>query len=505
MGTLTNADPTPLPTAGWRLTFFDGFDGAYLDRAAWPVVPQGYASNGAAVFQPANVMVWDGEASVNSISTPYGWTTGAFQQGWNGQIYGRYEIRARFDTGQGISGAILLWPTDNEGGAEVDLIETRTADRTVNNITIHGTGGWNDQNTTEFRYDASQWHTYVVDWLPGQLVFYLDSQEIHRTTDRVPNEPMSLGFLGHVNSQTDVWQGGAPNAASPGFSGLHVDWVRVYTPEGLHPGALPPALYGPAGAMRPTTEPWTGTFVAGNAGEFARSGVRSHDGTTYAATWNAGPWGDAQVPVATSQPQAWDPAYATRLLYANFTGVELDFSAAGARNLAVVATGAQRGNIKTGDGADDVTWVAHSSPTAGTNNTMTILAGGGNDRVTVASVAQSDTDQPYGWGDAWRGDYDGRASVARIDLGAGDDRVTLLAGSAVVNGGAGTDTAVFDGSASRYAVSALADGSTRVADTTGVLGLSVLWGIERLRFADTETAAPGQAALASVLDLSPLG
>jgi hypothetical protein len=34
MGTLADTDPTPLPTAGWKLTFFDGFNNTHLDRAA---------------------------------------------------------------------------------------------------------------------------------------------------------------------------------------------------------------------------------------------------------------------------------------------------------------------------------------------------------------------------------------------------------------------------------------------------------------------------------------
>jgi beta-glucanase (GH16 family) len=153
-------------------------------------------------------VLWDGEASVNSASTQWGWTSGAFQQGWNGQIYGRYEVRAKLDAGQGISGAILLWPTDDEGGAEVDLIEVRGADKSVNNITVHGKSTtFGNFDTTELRSDATQWHTYAVDWLPGQLVFYLDGQEVHRTTRHVPDEMMSLGILGYVNSQTDLWQG----------------------------------------------------------------------------------------------------------------------------------------------------------------------------------------------------------------------------------------------------------------------------------------------------------
>lgn len=503
MGTLTNIDPTPLPATGWRLTFFDGFDQGYLDRSAWPLVFAGGSANGAYTFQPSNVVAWDGEVSVNSVSTPSGWTSGAFQQGWNGQLYGRFEIRARFDPGQGISGAILLWPSDDTGGAEVDLIETRTADRTVNNISIHGANGGGLQSV-QFGYDASQWHTYAVDWLPGQLVFYLDGQEIHRTTERVPDEMMSFGVLGYVNSQTDLWQGGPPDASSPGFNSIQVDWVRTYTPESLYPGALPPALYGPAAALRPTTEAWTGAWVAGNTGEFARSGVRTVDGATYATTWNAAGWNDPQMQTVASIPPNWDPTYATRLHYANFAHVELDMSAAGSLGVSVLATGAQRGNVRTGEGADTVVWTAHSAPGAGANNVLTIVTGGGNDTAVVTAVGRSGADQPYGWGAEWNAAYDGRASSARVDLGAGDDGAWLLAGSAVVNGGAGVDTAVFEGAASRYAVSALPDGSTRVVDGTGVLGLSVLWGVERLRFADAEIAAPGQAAVASVLDLAPI-
>ena len=445
MGTLTDTNPTPLPQEGWRLTFYEGFNSTYLDRAAWPLVSGGGSSNGAYTFQPGNIAVWDGAASVNNVNTPYGWTSGAFQQGWNGQLYGRYEIRARLDPGQGLSGAILLWPTDNEVGPEVDLIETRTADRTLNNISVHGDGGF---DSWEFRYDASQWHTYAVDWLPDQLIFYLDGQEIHRTANRVPDEPMSLGFLGYVNSQTDLWQGGPPNASSPGFNSMEVDWVRIYTPENLYPGAPPAALYGQPGALRATTEPWTGTWVAGNRGEYARSGVRSDGATTYAATWNAAGWNDPQMGLVVSAPTSWDPSYAGRLLYANFVEVFLDFGVAGPANgVSLVAAGSQRGTVKTGAGNDGVTWIAHSAPAAGTNNVMNIGTGEGNDGVTVMSVAQSGTDEPYAWGPDWQPGYNGLASTARVGLGNGDDTATLWAGSGVVDGGAGADTAAFAGPA----------------------------------------------------------
>lgn len=504
MGTLNDVNPTPLPTAGWKLTFSDGFNSTYIDRGAWPLVFQGGSANGAYTFRPENVVVWDGEASVNNVNTPSGWTSGAFQQGWNGQLYGRYEVRAKFDPGQGFSGALLLWPTDNEGGAEVDMVEPRFADKSVNNISVHGEGGPGPFDSWEFRFDATQWHTYAVDWLPGQLVFYLDGQEIHRTTRRVPDEPMSFGVLGYVNAPGDDWHGGPPDASSPGFNSIHVDWVRAYTPENLYPGALPTALYGTPGALRLSTEPWTGAWSAGDTGEAARSAVRSVDGVTYAATWNAAQWND-QVPVATSAPAAWNPAYASRLLYANFADVELDFAAAGATGLSVVASGAQRGNIRTGDAGDAVTWVAHSSPAAGPDNVMTVVTGAGHDSVVVTAAGRSNIDQPFGWGSEWRGDYDGLSSVYRVNLGAGEDWATLAAGGGVVDGGAGVDTVVFWGPVSRFAVTALSDGSTRVDDRTGAQGGAVLWGVERLNFADAEIAAPGQAPAPSAIGIAPVG
>lgn len=500
MGTFTNTDPSPLPKAGFRPTFFDGFDGAYLDRAAWPLVLSGPANNGAYAFVPEAVVEWDGEVAVSSFGGPNGWNSGAFQQGWNGQLYGRYEIRAAFDPGQGITGAILLWPTDGSTRNEVDLIESRNADRTLNAVTVH------DQNSfvsESFNYDAKQYHTYAVDWLPGSLTIYLDGQVLYRTTERVLDQPMSLGFLGYVNSWTDLWQGGPPDATTPGFSSMHVDWVRISTPEDRYPGALPTALYGAelasgSLAVRPTTEAWTGTWTAGNTGELARTGVRDLGGTAYAATWNAGEWGS--LGTVASRPTAWDPAFAGRLAYANFEQAELDLRAAGAAPLDVVVTGARRGDIATGGGADRVTWIAHSD-TAVPGNLVTIITGDGNDQVTLTAPALSGLDELFAWGSRWQGGYAGQASTATVSAGAGDDRVVLLAGSAIVDGGSGVDTVVFAGNAARYVVQATAEGATYVTDPTGALGPTLLWGVERLAFADGEMAAPGQAAFARQVEI----
>jgi hypothetical protein len=122
-----------------------------------------------------------------------------------------------------------------------------------------------------------------------------------------------------------------------------------------------------------------------------------------------------------------------------------------------------------------------------------IQGGGGNDRLTVADLSQTDFTGliTYTGGD---GDHtiDGaRATNAfRVTLGAGTDNV--MTGSAddlinggpgddVINGGAGTDGAVFSGNLSSYTLTHLSGGTIRVS---GPDGIDTLSNIEQLVFSD---------------------
>ena len=510
MGTYTNTDTTYVNSNGWVPTFFDGFDGAYLDRAAWPIVQYNVGSNGAFTYSPNNVFGYDGEINVANIADGNGWTSGAFQQGWNGQMYGRWSISAKFDAGQGVTAAILLWPESGDSRYEIDLVEPRTADKTtLNNTTIHGP---NDAITIPFDYDATQWHTYTVDWKPGLIDIYLDGTKILETNERVPDEPMSLGFLGYVANGGDSWFGGQPNAQTPAVTALHIDWVRAWTLADQYAGNLPAALYGTSTAdLHPTSNTYTGLWTAGFLAdasgnrEYALTGQRTLGGTTnYAATWNASAWND-QVTLVTAAPATWDAGNGHNLLFANFVDVELDFRAAGTTALNLVAEGAQHGNIVLGDGNNSVTWVEHSNAYAGGNNVMTIVTGAGNDSVHLTAAAFSQADEPFAWGSDWNKDYDGHASVARISTGAGNDTITIDAGQAIIAAGAGDDTVAWNNPMSRFSIDVAANGATRVVDRQGVLGTALLHGVEHLAFSDQAIAAPGHAGLAVPITVNPIG
>ena len=454
MGTFTNIDPAPLDTDGWRLTFFDGFDGVTLDRAAWPIVFHGSTYwNGAFQWRQENLVVWDGELSLNSIATPYGWTSGGVNMGWNGQLYGRFEVRARLDEGKGTSGAILLWPTDGHYPPEIDLMESPDPGRTITSVTVHSEGFHEGMAIAS---DASEWHTYAVDWLPDRITFYIDGVEVWTTTTRIPSEPMGLGFMGFVAAAGDEWFGGAPDASTPGFVALHIDWVRIWTPEELYPGEVPAAQYG---------DPALGW---GGAPATVRSGVRSLGEERYAATWNGGEWGSVEA-VRVAAGADWVPGTALRQLYANFEQVVLDLRAA-PDDVTLMVIGAGSGSVRLGAGDDTVTWLAHADRFSVASR-PTVWAGAGNDTVTLTTPSEDWFGMPFGWGGRWNSAYDGARTIATVRGEGGDDLIetsgrlrlaaqgddgndTLIGGSGADNlrggrgrddltGGAGADRFVF--------------------------------------------------------------
>jgi beta-glucanase (GH16 family) len=187
--TTTDTNPTPLDPTGWHLTFADDFNGWYVDRAAWPVVYDGPSSNGAYRWSGEGVIVYgEGELLLRNQNTPEGWIAGGIGQGWNAQTYGRYEVRAKVDPGQGTAGVIGLWPLVGTYPPEIDFLEAPTADRKIAYFTYHGEFG--PAETTGFPLDVSKWHVYALDWMPGRLTYYIDGVKVCSSTPG-PTSPTS--------------------------------------------------------------------------------------------------------------------------------------------------------------------------------------------------------------------------------------------------------------------------------------------------------------------------
>lgn len=142
--------------------------------------------------------------------------------GWEGQTYGRYSLRYRADRAVGYKAAIMLWPSsDNWSEGEVDYPEG-DFDGSQSGF-VHEVGPNPARNAYTFAGARNwDWHTATIDWSKGLLVFYMDGQEIGRTTatDAVPTTPHRWV----IQIETSL-SGTTPSSSQGHFL---VDWATYY-------------------------------------------------------------------------------------------------------------------------------------------------------------------------------------------------------------------------------------------------------------------------------------
>jgi beta-glucanase (GH16 family) len=211
-------------THNWPLTAHDEFDGGALDESLWNTYT-GKTTGGAGQHEPKNITVADGVMTITSRGRS------SAGMAWDGgQQYGRWEVRARTQVGNGYSAVILLWPDaeDFPRGGEIDFMEQPKGDRTETHFVLHY-GKDNSQTGVTVPGDFTQWHTYAAEWTPDHVAGFIDGQEIFRTTDRaqIPPRPMHLAIQQDVGPFGNGWVQELDHT-TPAEVKLEVDWVRIY-------------------------------------------------------------------------------------------------------------------------------------------------------------------------------------------------------------------------------------------------------------------------------------
>ncbi len=252
---LEHSEPEPQPSRGFELVFSDEFIGTALDTKKWfpPYMSRGNA--GVGWRSPKQVKIQDGrlrivgvqwnESYLSEVKTALGQeparvpvsTMDAIRQGVGGglmlrgpQQYGRWEVRARVDKGNGYGPCIGLiddpesWKTTH---AEIDITEMPKGARDKSHFTVHY-GRTNKQTATSTKADFSQWHIFGVEWTPTRITYFLDGEQKWETTlaEAIPQKKLSF-FM-----QQDVGAAGswiaARDGGTPAEVAFEIDWVKVY-------------------------------------------------------------------------------------------------------------------------------------------------------------------------------------------------------------------------------------------------------------------------------------
>lgn len=215
------------PPVRWVRTGGDEFGDARVNGRRWSL----YDSPGAfgnGLRRPSAVAQRDGLLTITARPRMGPGTSGGMAM-TQGQLYGRWEFRARTDVGRGYSPAILLWPDSERfpDDGELDMMEIPYADRHAATAFVHW-GKANNIVSTETPGDFTQWHTFAMEWLPNRITWYVDGVKAWEVTDRkmIPTKPMHLCI--QLDQGPAVKWIPAPDATTPEQVRLQVDWARVY-------------------------------------------------------------------------------------------------------------------------------------------------------------------------------------------------------------------------------------------------------------------------------------
>jgi beta-glucanase (GH16 family) len=213
----------------WRRVWSDEFDGDTVDETLWKVAE---GSSGVPDhmqrFRRRAVSVADGRLRITTVpdTTEPGFYEGALLQSHRMFTYGRFEVRAKLPTGQGMWPAHWLW--SHHTAPEIDIMEMLGDNPRKIYMTYHyGNARGTRRSTSSSLYgpDRSKgYHRYALEWYPGECRWFVDDVEVYRTPMIQPAEPLALVIDTFVGGN---WPG-APDETTT-FPQYHdVDYARVW-------------------------------------------------------------------------------------------------------------------------------------------------------------------------------------------------------------------------------------------------------------------------------------
>lgn len=154
-------------------------------------------------------------------------------------LYGRYEIRMRVANASGVLSTFFTYKNGSEVGntfweeIDIEVFGKNNATEWQSNIilgssrpTIH-----TEQVHTANASLADDYHTYVIEWTPDYVAWYLDGAEVRRITGTSTvtslTNPQSLRF-NIWSSESVLWVGAWDDAALPVYQFVNYIEYKTY-------------------------------------------------------------------------------------------------------------------------------------------------------------------------------------------------------------------------------------------------------------------------------------
>ena len=270
--TVTEADPDGSTKLGYRLVWFDEFEGTSLDTNKWgyqtgiqdqygtATGPTFWGNDELQYYTQDAVSVANGSLVITATkqAMPDGRTYSSARiltrdkASWT---YGYFEARMKTPTGNGMWPAFWMLPQpsapnslDNIYGGwpasgEIDIMEAKGRLYNKVDTTLHYGQAWNYHEYATFATtmpsNTDEWHTYGLEWTSDNITWYIDGHQVFTVnkskwwSQDTSNKGQSMPFDQPFYILFNLAVGGQyDNYVQPdeGFTSasMYVDYVRVY-------------------------------------------------------------------------------------------------------------------------------------------------------------------------------------------------------------------------------------------------------------------------------------
>lgn len=254
----------------WALIWNDEFDGDTLDLTKWSYQLgdgsqygiAGWGNDELQGYSEDAVSVDNGLLCIQAENTPdgdYKYSSGRIRtvtdegESLFTTKYGKIEAKMKLPAGNGLWPAFWMLPESTEiygiwpMSGEIDIMEARG--RLTDTVcgTIHYGQPWPNNRYSGGDYfmpdgeDITQYHTYTLEWMPGQLSWFVDGQLFHTETNwysRAKGADEDFTYPAPYDQQFYILlnmavggkfdEGRVPNAQKDMPAQMLVDYVRVY-------------------------------------------------------------------------------------------------------------------------------------------------------------------------------------------------------------------------------------------------------------------------------------
>jgi len=188
------------PTKKWVKVWSDEFDGSELDLTKWGKEENNYGGGNnerqAYRTEEKYCHVKDGFLNMSVYRDEHTTNDGKAQPYSSSRIrslnrgdwtFGKFEIRAKMPSGQGIWPAVWMLPSKSKygtwaSGGEIDIIESRGSNIQETTGALHFGGPWPRNTHVAHSYQfpkdntAEKFHTYALEWTADEIKWFVDGQ-----------------------------------------------------------------------------------------------------------------------------------------------------------------------------------------------------------------------------------------------------------------------------------------------------------------------------------------